>query len=124
MEKKFSLMMEGLAIEPKVKHTTGLERVASEAVMKTSYQRGEEEIVGWGAAPVPKSSAHRWVVGRELPASEVKAIQTGMADGTKFKKWPGERGELRIVIGLGKDQKVRPVGVWARSEEHTSELQS
>src|SRR3989338_1255374 len=112
-EKKFSPIMEVLAIEPKVKHTTGLERVASEAVMKTSYQRGEEEIVGWGAAPVPKSSAHRWVVGRELPASEVKAIQTGMADGTKFKKWPGERGELRIVIGLGKDQKVRPVGVWA-----------
>lgn len=112
-EKKFSPIMEMLEIEPKVKHSVGLERVASEAVMKTSYQRGEEEIVGRGAAPVPKSSAHRWVVGRELPASAVSDIETGMADGTKFKKWPGERGELRIVIGLGKGQEVRPVGVWA-----------
>lgn len=112
-ERKFSPILPILEIEPKKKHNGGLERVVSEAVMKTSYQRGEEEIVGRGAAPVPKSSAHRWVAGREWPASEVKGIETGMADGTKFKKWPGERGELRVVIGLEKGQKVRPVGVWA-----------
>ena len=110
-EKKFSPIMDVLEIEPKEKHRGGLERVASEAVMKTSYPRGEEEIVGRGAAPVPRSSAHRWVVGRDLPQSPVSQIDSGMTDGTKFKKWPGQRGELRIVIGLGKGQKVRPVGV-------------
>lgn len=112
-EKKFTPILDVLEIEAREKHSGGLERVASEAVMKTSYQRGEEEIVGRGAAPVAKSSAHRWVVGRELPQSRVSAIDSGMADGTKFKKWPGQRGELRIMIGLEKGQKVRPVGVWA-----------
>lgn len=111
--KKFSPITQMLEIEPKVKHNIGLERVASEAVMKTSYKRGEEEIVGRGGAPVPRSSVHRWIAGRELPESDVKEIETGMADGTKFKKWPGERGELRIVIGLEKGKKVRPMGIWA-----------
>jgi hypothetical protein len=111
--KKWAPIMELLEIRPKSHHSTGLERLASEAVMKTSYKRGEEDIEGRGAAPVPRSTAHRWVVQRELPASEIKQIETGMADGTGFKKWPGERGNLRIVIGFEKDKKVRPVGVWA-----------
>jgi len=112
-DRKFSPIIEMLEIGPKMKHSLGLERVVGEAVMKTSYKRGEEEIVGWGGAPVPKSSAHRWVAGMELPGSVVEEIDVGMADGTKFKKWPGERGELRVVIGLGEGGKVRPMGVWA-----------
>jgi len=111
--KKWAPIMNVLEIGPKSQHSTGLERLASEAVMKTSYQRGEEDIAGRGAAPVPHSSAHRWVARRELPASEITQIETGMADGTKFKKWPGQRGDLRIVIGFEEGQKVRPVGVWA-----------
>lgn len=111
--KKWAPIMDLLEIRPKSKHTTGLERVASEAVMKTSYKRGEEDIEGRGAAPVPRSSAHRWVAQLALPASEIKQIETGMADGTGFKKWPGQRGNLRIVIGFEKDKKVRPMGIWA-----------
>jgi hypothetical protein len=53
------------------------------------------------------------VAGIELPESPVEGIAFGMAAGTGFKKWPGERGHLRAVIGLTKFGRLVPLGCWA-----------
>ncbi len=111
--KKFSPLMEVLGLEPHQRHSAGLERLVSEVVTQTSYERGEAELKARGSAPVPKSSAHRWVAQRQIPSSKATGSVSGMADGTGFKKWPAQRGDLRVVIGLGPKGEIKPLGTYA-----------
>ena len=102
-----------LEIEKWERHSGSLERMVMEAVRETSYGRGEREVEARGGPPVPRSSAHRWVGARVLPERTAKGAISGMADGTAFKKWPGKKGELRVVLGLGKSNEVIPLGCYA-----------
>lgn len=111
--KKLAPIMDVLEIKPHQRHSEGLERLVSEVVTQTSYQRGEAEVEARGSAPVPKTSAHRWVMERDVPSSTSTGSVFGMADGTGFKKWPGERGDIRVVIGLDPEGKIKPLGTYA-----------
>lgn len=111
--KKFAPILDVLGLRDRTGHSDSLEAVVSEVVSKTSYQRGEEEIEARGSAPVPKSSSHRWIAHRRIPESRPEGSVFAMADGTGFKKWPGERGDLRVVIGLNEGGKPRGLGVYA-----------
>lgn len=111
--KKFAPIFDVLDVGDRQRHTAGLERMVSEVVSTTSYRRGESEVEARGSSPVPRSSAHRWVATRKIPESSPEGAVTGMADGTRFKKWPGERGTLRVVIGLDSQGKPRPFGTYA-----------
>jgi hypothetical protein len=111
--KKYAPILDVLNIGAYAGHSTGLERVVSEVISSTSYARGEDEIEARGSAPVPRSSAHRWVADRVIPDSEPKECVSGMADGTGFKKWPAKRGDLRVVIGLDTTGKPYPLGTYA-----------
>lgn len=120
--KKFAPILDLLEVGSRQGHTTGLERVVAESVMTTSYQRGEAEVEARGSPPIPRTSAHRWVARQEIPASPPADAVTGMADGTGFKKWPGKKGELRVVIGLDSSGKPRGLGTYAgRSWEEIGE---
>lgn len=111
--KKFAPILELLGLESRSRHTGSLERVAMEAVSQTSFARGEADIEARGCPPVPRSSAHRWLAGQDLPESPWEDLSFGMADGTAFKKWPGERGHLLAVIGLTKTGRLVPMGCYA-----------
>ena len=66
-----------------------------------------------------KSSAHRWVARVELPISESRKEPFLSVDGTGFKRQPGQRGGVRLVLELGKNGELHPLGVWAgTSWEH------
>lgn len=111
--KRLAPILKVLRVEPRASRSGGLERVVCEAVAETSYRRGEAAIEARGSAPVPRSSAHRWVVGRELPESPAQEAVTGMADATAFKKHPGDRGQLRVVLGLDGRNRPIPLGCYA-----------
>lgn len=111
--KRVAPILQVLRLEPRASRSAGLERVVCEAVAETSYRRGEAAIEARGSAPVPRSSAHRWVAGRELPESPAQEAVTGMADATAFKKHPGERGQLRVVLGLDGQNRPIPLGCYA-----------
>jgi hypothetical protein len=111
--KKVAPILSALGLEGQQRHSAGLERVVSEVVTQTSYKRGEAEIVARGSAPVPKTSAHRWVSELDVPSSSATGSVFGMADGTGFKKWPGERGDLRVVIGLSPEGEIKPLGTYS-----------
>jgi hypothetical protein len=117
--KRIAPILERLDLDPRSGHSGMLERVAMEAVSQTSFERGESDIEARGSPPVPRSSSHRWLAGLDLPESPVKELAFGMADGTGFKKWPGQRGHLRAVIGLRSDGKVVPLGCWAGTSWET-----
>jgi len=111
--KKYAPILDVLNIGAYAGHSTGLERVVSEVISSTSYARGEDEIEARGSAPVPRSSAHRWVADRVIPDSEPEKCVSGMADGTGFKQWPRKKGNLRVVIGLDAAGKPYPLGTYA-----------
>lgn len=111
--RRIAPMLKMLGIRPRAGHSPSLELVASEVISQTSYGRGEGEIAARGSPPVPRSSAHRWVAGHAFPEGEGTGAVAGMADGTGFKKWPGKKGELRVVIGLDAGGKPIPLGTYA-----------
>jgi hypothetical protein len=111
--KKFTPILEVLRIGKYQRHSASLEQVALEAVSETSYRRGSADVEARGCAPVPRSSAHRWAVSRAIPEAPEDELQSGMADATGFKKWPKEKGEVRVVIGLTPEGKVRRLGTYA-----------
>ena len=101
--------------------TSELEKLVTEIVSEQSYRRSSNHLENIGSIPVPKSTAHRWVV-----QSDCGRIDTGretldvlFADGTGYKRRPDEeaginnRGELRIVLGINKSGSTVPLGAFS-----------
>jgi hypothetical protein len=110
-----------LGLERYVSHTGELERIVSEVMSEQSYRRGSAHLQLIGEIPVPKSTAHRWVM--ESPCDEIGPYQETfdflMADGTGFKRTGRSReergpgGELRMAVGVTSQGRVVPLGAWS-----------
>jgi hypothetical protein len=111
--KKFAPILEVLEMRPRQGHTLELERLVVEATNKTSFARSVEEVEGLAGVPTSKSSHHRWAAGLKLPEVEVPPLEQLMADGTKYKKAGGERGELRLAIGITGENRIVGLGTWS-----------
>lgn len=111
--KKVAPMLDVLGLKRHQRQSTGLMRIISEAISETSYARAAKQAEALSGVPVAKSSAHRWACKMEVPRPQSKGVKVLMADGTGFKKWPGERGVLRVAIGLDDKMRLQPLGVWA-----------
>jgi hypothetical protein len=122
--KRFTPILDALELAGYQRKTDALLRKVAEAIAETSYRRGSAQLEIFGEMPVPKSTAHRWVAEVELPvqASQGKPILS--ADGTGFKRQPGQHGEVRFVLEIGENGDVHPLGVWAgaRWEEIAKEV--
>jgi hypothetical protein len=110
-----------LGIETYQSQTFELEKVVTEIVSEQSYRRSSRHLGDIGHIPVPKSTAHRWVV-----QSDCDKLDTGtetfdqlFADGTGYKKrcnkkeGTSNKGELRIALGVDKHGSVVPLGSWS-----------
>lgn len=92
-----------------------------EVVSEQSYRRSSRHLETIGDIPVPKSTAHRWVV--ESPCDEIdtgtETFDQLFADGTGYKRRCNReakttnRGELRIALGVDKRGLVVPLGSWS-----------
>ena len=114
-------LREFLGLELYQSKTSELEKLVTEIVSEQSYRRSSNHLESIGSIPVPKSTAHRWVV-----QSECDQINTGMetfdllfADGTGYKRRPDQdsgvnnRGELRIALGVDKRGSIVPLGAFS-----------
>jgi hypothetical protein len=109
-----------------------LERMVTEVVSEQSYRRSVAHLDGIGMIPVPKSSAHRWVV--HSPCDELhlgdQRFESLLADGTGYKRRPdpeagmSNRGEIKVLLGVVGEQVV-PLGAWSGQnwERVAAELQ-
>ena len=111
--KKFAPILGVLEMAPRQGHALELERLVVEATNKTSFARSVEEIEGLAGVPSSKSSNHRWAAGLKLPEVEVPPLEQLMADGTKYKKAGGQRGELRLAIGITREKRIVGLGTWS-----------
>lgn len=105
------------AYQPK---SAELEQIVAELVSEQNYRRVSRELNSVGMIPVPKSTAHRWVMESDCDQIDTdrKVVDVLFADGTGYKRRPDEtkgksnRGELRVVVGIRDDGQVIPFGAW------------
>ena len=111
--KRLTPVLCALELDAYEARTDELLRKVMEAVAETSYRRGSGSLERLAEVPVAKSTAHRWAATVELPVQEGSGLAFLGADGTGFHKQPGQRGDVRLVVELGENGRIRPLGVWA-----------
>lgn len=111
--KRLTPVLEALELEARQTHTELLLNKVIEAIADTSYQRGMDQLNVLAEAPVPKSTAHRWAASVEMPIKQTGENDLLGADGTGFKKQGSKKGQVRLVLKIGPEGEVEPVGVWA-----------
>jgi len=88
-----------------------------ESVIDTNYRR----LIEGRSIDISLGGIHNIVVGSDIDKSFTEPISTDglsgiMADGTGVKQYRGEKGELRLVIGLSKAGRVEPLGCFTNTE--------
>ncbi len=84
-----------------------------EAVSESSYRRSIDQLSVLAEVPVAKSTAHRWAASVELPLQSSGSEDLLAADGTGFKNQATDKGQVRLVLKIGPNNEITPVGVWA-----------
>jgi hypothetical protein len=108
--------LDALELKPYQGRTDELLKQVVEAIADTSYRRGSDQLKILGDVPVPKSTAHRWAATVHLPTNKSRGDPFLGADGTGFHKQPGQKGNVRLVLEIGKNGGVHPLGVWAGTD--------
>jgi hypothetical protein len=108
-------VLAALELRPYQTRTEQLLCKVVEAVAETSYRRSMNQLSVLAEVPVAKSTAHRWAASVELPVRPSGEEDVLAADGTGFKNQQKDKGQVRLVLKIGPEGKVAPVGVWAGS---------
>lgn len=117
-------LRELLGLEPYQSKTSELEKMVAEVVSEQSYRRASSHLDIIGQIPVPKSTAHRWVIQSDCDKiDECKDdLDVLFADGTCYKrridknKHRNNRGEVRLALGVAKNGSVVPLGAWSGND--------
>jgi hypothetical protein len=107
--KRLTPLLGALGLAAHQRSTAQQRRTVIEAALETSYRRA---VVLCGLS-VSKSTAHRWASGVDLPVRPSGGWPFLGADGMKFQRAGGTRGEVRVVAEMGRKGRIRPLGVWA-----------
>ena len=111
--KRFSPLLDALGIEPYAGHEDVLENAVVDAVIDTNYRR----LVEGHSLDVSLGSIHNFVAGSDIgdvlgDELELGRYEAIMADGTRFKKQGGKRGEMRVLVGITASGTLEPIGSW------------
>lgn len=111
--KRFSPLLDALDIEPYAGHEDVLESAVVDAVIDTNYRR----LVEGHSLDVSLGSIHNFVAGSDIgdvlgDELELERYEAIMADGTRFKKKGGKRGEMRVLVGITASGALEPIGSW------------
>jgi hypothetical protein len=114
-------LREFTGLEPYQPKTAELERIVTEVVAEQNYRRLSHHLRLIGEIPVPKSTAHRWVMASDCDevTSDGKHSALLFADGTAYKRRPdperglNNRGEVRVVLGVTSNGTVLPLGAFS-----------
>lgn len=124
-------------LEKNQSKTGELEKICLETIAKESYRKSTQTLNSLRPVKINHRSLHRWVMSTD--ADEVKVAHSDLrvifADGSGFKKFvdhraldrknrlaqkleqpvvdKSSRGEIKIMVGVTSDGKVRPLGAWA-----------
>jgi hypothetical protein len=110
-----------LGLELYQRKTPELAKMVTEVMSEQSYRRGSDHLERIGEIPVPKSTAHRWVMESECDEESThgQPFDHLLADGTGFKRrfvsgtGQTNRGELCVLLGITAQGTTVPVGAWS-----------
>jgi hypothetical protein len=110
-----------LEVERYQRKTSELEKMVTEVMSEQSYRRGADHLETIGEIPVPKSTAHRWVMesGCDEESVSGQPFDYLLADGTGFKRRVGSgidqtnQGKLCVLLGIRTNGATVPVGAWS-----------
>ncbi|KHD89805.1 MAG: hypothetical protein OM95_01680 [Bdellovibrio sp. ArHS] len=96
------------------------EKLSLETVTNQSFRRSAKNLNDTMGFSTAHSSQHRWFAKSDATDLSVNhRVDYLIADGAGFKKDRDEngsnRGEIRIMIGYGKNGEVIPFGAWTRA---------
>jgi len=109
-------LREALGLKSYQSKSREVERMVIEVASEQSYRRGSSHMEKIGALPIPKSTAHRWVMMSDPDLLQIgkKSSNVIMADGTGYKPQAGEKkGELRVALGFTRNGDAFPLGSWS-----------
>ncbi len=114
---RYSPLLGALGIEKYVRKEKNFEHEVIEAVIDTNYRR----LIDGRSIDISLGGIHNLVVGSDIDKIYEDKISTDelsaiMADGTGYKRVKGAKGELRSVIGITKNGRVKPLGCFANTE--------
>lgn len=99
--------------------TEGLTMKIADLICKQSDGYGVGSLGDISGVKIPKSTAHRWIVGEDWKDLETgrrgEQIDFVLVDGTGFRRQipGGGKGDIRYVIGLTDKGEKRVLGIWA-----------
>ena len=110
-----------LGLERYQRKTSELEKMVAEVTSEQSYRRGSDHLDRIGQIPVPKSTAHRWVMESDCDqmSDAGDVLDQMLADGTGFKRrfisgtGQTNRGELCVLLGVTAKGRTIPLGAWS-----------
>jgi len=110
-----------LGLDRYQRKTSELEKMVAEVMSEQSYRRGSDHLDRIGQIPVPRSTAHRWVMESDCDefSTSGQTLDQMLADGTGFKRrfvaGTGEtnRGELCVLLGITARGTTVPLGAWS-----------
>jgi len=119
--KSITPLRDFLGLERHQSKSLELEKLVTEVVSEQSYRRSSSHLFSIGNIPVPRSTAHQWVVQSDSDQLDEtdETFDTLFVDGTGYKRRPNEeadinnRGELRIVLGVNKSGSTVPLGAFS-----------
>lgn len=115
----FTPITKSLEIGDWDRKTAGLTMNIADLICKQSYGYGVGSLGDISGVKVPKSTAHRWIVGEDWKDLETgrrgEHIDFVLVDGTGFKRQiaGGGKGDIRYVIGITDKGEKRVLGIWA-----------
>jgi hypothetical protein len=110
-----------LGLDRYQRKTSELEKMVAEVMSEQSYRRGSDHLDRIGEIPVPKSTAHRWVMESDCDecSTSDQTLDQMLADGTGFKRrfvagtGQTNRGELCVLLGITPKGTTVPLGAWS-----------
>lgn len=123
--KQFCPLLDALNIEPYGGHEDVLEKAVIDAVIDTNYRR----LIEGHSLDVSLGGVHNFVAGSDIDEvlREELALdryQAVLADGTKYKKQGGKRGEMRVLVGITASGRLEPIGSWVNTPWQEIERQA
>lgn len=119
-KKTFVPMSRLLDLDPYSRKSREFEKLSLETVTQQSFRRSADHLEKAAGFTTSFTTLHRWF--SKTPSTEMsvkKRVEDLIADGTGFKRIPGDdgsnRGEVRVVIGLSSEGEVIPFGAWTRA---------
>ena len=111
--KRFCPLLDALNIEPYAGHEDVLENAVIDAVIDTNYRR----LIEGHSLDVSLGGVHNFVAGSDIDKVlgdelELDRYRAVLADGTRFKKQGGKRGEMRVLVGITASGGLEPIGSW------------